>query len=204
MNIYLLIDQSGSMARNWNETLGAVNGYVNGLASAKGLKQAKINVASFDSAGRLNFVELRRNVKIKEWIDITNKDAEPRGMTPLFDAIGRLNQWITDDAPKSATVAIITDGHENSSREIKKEDAKAMLDKLREKKFDIVFLGADFDAFGQAASVGTAAEQTLVMAEGSYAAGTKALAKRTVVYAATGNVTAWSDEDRQRAAGKNS
>ncbi len=91
MNIYLLIDQSGSMITNWTETIGAVNSYIRGLIGNKNVKGLRINIAAFDSDADLRFTEIRRNVKAKLWADITDKDAEPRGMTPLYDAIGRLN-----------------------------------------------------------------------------------------------------------------
>lgn len=202
MKVYLLIDQSGSMARNWTETIGAVNSYIRGLSENQ-IKGLRFNVAAFDSDAGLRFTELRRDVKPGDWGDITNKDAEPRGMTPLFDAIGKLAGWVSADKPKRATVAIITDGEENASREVKKSDAKAMLDKMREQGFDVVFLGADFDAFGEAASVGVAAGQTLNMTAGNYGAAMAELSTRTTAYASSGlSGASWSAAARRRAAGK--
>jgi len=201
MKVYMLIDQSGSMATNWAETVGAVNSYVKKMTSDKP-KKLRLNVAAFDADSGLNFTELRRDVKIKDWTDITNDDATPRGSTPLFDAIGKLCTWIDVDKPDRALIAIITDGHENSSREVSKDAAKAMLDKFREKKFDIVFIGADFDAFGQAATLGNARGQTLNMSPGNYAAASASLASRTTAYAASGAVMDWSDEDRKAASEK--
>jgi uncharacterized protein YegL len=202
MNIYLLIDQSGSMITNWTETIGAVNSYIRGLIGNKNVKGLRINIAAFDSDADLRFTEIRRNVKAKLWADITDKDAEPRGMTPLYDAIGRLSAWVDSDKPQKAAVAIITDGQENSSREVTKATARAFLDKMRDKNFDVVFLGADFDAFGEAASVGTQAGQTLNMTAGSYRAAASSLSQRTTMYAETGAIADFSDDDRRVAKGE--
>ncbi len=202
MNIYLLIDQSGSMITNWTETIGAVNSYIRGLIGNKNVKGLRINIAAFDSDADLRFTEIRRNVKAKLWADITDKDAEPRGMTPLYDAIGRLSAWVDSDKPQKAAVVIITDGQENSSREVTKATARAFLDKMRDKNFDVVFLGADFDAFGEAASVGTQAGQTLNMTAGSYRAAASSLSQRTTMYAETGAIADFSDDDRRVAKGE--
>ena len=53
MNIYLLIDQSGSMITNWTETIGAVNSYIRGLIGNKNVKGLRINIAAFDSDAEL-------------------------------------------------------------------------------------------------------------------------------------------------------
>lgn len=203
MHIYLLIDQSGSMSANWSETIGAVNSYVRSLIDNPSLSGLRFNVAAFDADAGLRFTELRRHVSADGWNEITNADATPRGMTPLYDAIGKITEWIEADAPEKATVAVITDGHENSSREVSKKDAKSMMDRLREKGFDVVFLGADFDAFDDAAAVGIGAGQTMTMTAGNYGAATQSLSARTASYGKTGDNTAvWSAEDRKRASGE--
>jgi len=202
MHIYVLIDQSGSMASRWGETIGAVNAYAQGLLeeAPEGLT---FNVAAFDSADQLRFVELRRNIKLDAWKDIHDGETSPGGMTPLFDAIGRMASWVDQDQPKKAAIAIITDGAENRSREITRKGAKAMLDRMRDKGFDVVFLGADFDAFQEAAAVGTMAGQTLNMSEGNYVAAAAALSRRTKAYSfSDDNSAAFTEADRKAASGK--
>ena len=73
---------------------------------------------------------------------------------------------------------------------------------MRDKNFDVVFLGADFDAFGEAASVGTQAGQTLNMTAGSYGVAAASLAERTSMYAKTGAIADFSDDDRRIAKGE--
>ncbi|MEM7056765.1 MAG: vWA domain-containing protein [Pseudomonadota bacterium] len=202
MHIYVLIDQSGSMASRWVETIGAVNAYAKGLMqdAPEGLT---FNIAAFDSVEDFRFVELRRGVRPEAWTDIHDGETSPGGMTPLFDAIGRISTWVHEDTPAKAAIAIITDGAENNSREITRHGAKAMLDRMRGKGFDVVFLGADFDAFQEAAAVGTAMGQTLNMSEGNYFAAASALSKRTMAYSfSDDNSAEFSEADRKAAIGK--
>lgn len=200
MRSYILIDRSGSMASNWAETLGSVNGYVETLAKDGGTKKTKITVAFFDDTEP--FAVARTDVKAKDWTALTDADATPRGTTPLFDAVGSLANLIDKADPKRASVVVVTDGVENASKEVSKEAAKARLDAMRKKGYDVVFLGADFDAFNQAGSLGNATGQTINAAKGSYAATMSMLASRTSAYAQSGKVADFTNDDRKRAAGK--
>lgn len=200
LSVYLLIDRSGSMASRWDETMGAINTYVESLATEKATKSAKATVAVFDGSHSLNFDVLRRSDDVASWKPISADEALPRGMTPLFDAIGRLRTMVNDEAPSKAVIAVVTDGAENDSKEVTRDGAKAALDTLRGKGYQVVFLGADFDAFGQAASVGTNAGQTIKMSAGNYAGTMRSMASQTTAYAVTGASMSWSDEDRKKAA----
>lgn len=200
MKAYILLDRSGSMATNWVETIGSLNAYVEGLAADKATKKAEITVAAFDS--QEPYKVLRESVKASEWSNILVGEAAPRASTPLYDAIGKLVDTVRTAAPKKATIVVITDGAENASREVGKDAAKAMLDDMRGKNFDVVFIGANFDAFGQSASLGTQSGQTLNMTAGNYQSAMRGLAMRSSSYASTGTVASFSDEDRKKAAGK--
>jgi hypothetical protein len=63
-----------------------------------------------------------------------------------------------------------------------------------------VFLGADFDAFGEAAQVGVETAQTLNMKAGNYQASMVNLAAQTRCYFSAGASMSFSDEDREQAA----
>lgn len=199
MKAYILLDRSGSMQTRWGETIGALNAYVSGLSGAKATKKTEVTVAAFDNQDP--YLVVRQSVKASDWTPISPIEVSPRGMTPLFDAIGKLVTAVRTDAPKKATVVIITDGAENGSQEIKKDAAKAMLDDMRAKNFDVVFIGADFDAFAQGSGLGNAAGSTLNMKSGSYGDAMNVLATRSMAYAAGGAVMSFSDDDRKRAGG---
>ncbi|WP_162931684.1 vWA domain-containing protein [Mesorhizobium sp. DCY119] len=199
MKAYILLDRSGSMQTRWAETIGALNAYVAGLAGEKATKKTEVTVAAFDNQDP--FLVLRSGVKASDWKPISEDEIRPRGMTPLYDAIGKLVSTVRQDSPKKATIVVITDGAENGSREFKKDAAKSMLDELRAKQFDVVFIGADFDAFAQGAGLGNAFGSTIVMKGGNYGAAMNVLATRSMAYASGGAVASFSDADRKLAAG---
>lgn len=203
MNIYMLIDRSASMGVRWDEVMSSINAYVDELTKKKVVKKSKITIAVFDFMnGELSFDIVRRNIRAKEWEPIGYREFPPRGQTPLYDAIEHFVTVINKDNPKKSTVAIMTDGHENASRTTTMADAKAMLDKLREKDYDVVFLGADFDVRKQAHTMGGASGQSLNVTTGNYSDAMKAMAGRTASYSSDGKVRSFSDEERARAAGK--
>jgi hypothetical protein len=201
MNVYMLLDRTGSMAPIWAETLSSINGYVEKLATDK--VDARITLAMFDSNDGTQFDVIRRTVDVKEWQPVTDREATPRGYTPLYDAIGRLMGLANADGGDRASVIIVTDGQENASHEVTRDGAKAMLDHARQKGWDVVFLGANFDAFSQAATLGGAAAQTLNIAPGAMQAAMAGLmASRARSYFIGGAPAAFSDEDRKTASKK--
>jgi hypothetical protein len=68
VNSYIVLDRSGSMASNWAETLGSVNGYVAALKNTDELEHT-ITVVAFDSVNPFDIV--RDAVSLSGWTDIT-------------------------------------------------------------------------------------------------------------------------------------
>lgn len=199
LNAYILLDRSGSMANRWDEALSSINAYVYELV--KGKTASKITAACFDAMGAMSFDILRDAVVGKNFMPLTNDDATPRGSTPLLDAIGRVVAMAEGEGHNRTVIVVMTDGYENASREVTREGAKAALDRCKTKDWQVVFLGADFDAFGQSASVGVAASHTLNMSAGNYGKSMRGLATQTACYAATGDGIGFTDKDREDAAG---
>lgn len=199
LNIYILLDRTGSMGSRWEEAISAVNSYINGLAE----EEANVTLALFDRPnGTLSFDVLRRNEPAQNWRAVSNTEAHPRGMTPLYDAIGRLSAIVEADSPEQAVIVVMTDGEENASREMSREQARAALDRCRDRNWQVVFLGADFDAFNEASKVGTMAGQTLNASGGNYAAAAESLTAHSRAHAHDMNYNiTWTDEDRRRATG---
>lgn len=144
MKVYMLLDRSGSMATLWNEALGSINGYVKGL---KG--RTKIFVGAFDSVEPLVVL---RETTLSKWKDITSEDVMPRGGTPLNDAAGKVLDQMFDEKPKKAILVIMTDGYENASKEYTKDAIKAKIKLAKDKGYETVFLGANFDKIEDFAS----------------------------------------------------
>ena len=200
MEVFVLLDRSGSMQVRWAETITMLNTYVNALACEDATSMAKITLMLFDKAERTETPIIRDAVPAFRWTEIDPAEAAPRGYTPLLDAIGRLTALVEQRNPDKAVITIITDGEENASTEMTREGARAALERLKSKGHQVVFLGADFDAFKQAGGVGVGATTTMQMASGSYHSGSARHRRRTKAFAATGKTfDPFTDEERKKA-----
>lgn len=185
---YILLDRTGSMSDIWDEALGSVNAYAASVGEADEGEvdgediETDVTLAVFDYQDGMQFDVLRKGVKAEDWNDVTNDEANPRGMTPLFDAIGRMVSLAEADKPEKAVIVIMTDGRENSSRELTKDGAKAALARAEAKGWEVVFLGAEFASFDDAESVGMDARKTMAVGQGSMQDSMSALAKKSRAY----------------------
>lgn len=204
MHCFILLDRSGSMGSRWAETMQALNAFAGRLGSD--VPDARVSLAVFDDvSGALDYAYLRKGRPVGGWKPVGEAEAAPRGSTPLFDAIGRITDHINAAAEDKMMLVVITDGHENASRTLDKDRARAALDEVKERGWDITFLGADFDNFDQAQGLGIAQGSAMAMASGFYGEASSALARRATRYA-TGampaNFAAFTDEERERARGE--
>jgi hypothetical protein len=186
----------------WQETLSSVNAYAEGLGKPTPDKpvEADITLAVFDAQEGLQFDVIRKAAPASQWRKVTDADATPRGMTPLYDAIGRLVALAETDAPERAVVVIMTDGEENASREVTREGARTALDRIRKRGWEVVFLGADFTNFGDAVGVGQTASRNMGVAKGQMKQTMERLSDKSRAYA-TGEAPSveWTEEDRAAA-----
>lgn len=107
-------------------------------------------------------------------------ELQPRGMTALYDAVGRL---ITDvgaelagrpenERPGTVIVVVLTDGHENSSREWTHEAVRALITQQQELySWIFLFLGANMDAVETGSRMGFRRQDSI-----TYAAAPEAVA----------------------------
>lgn len=199
---YVLLDRTGSMEPIWSEALSSVNAYADGLASLDGGPRvnADITLAVFDAQDGLQFDVLRDGVDAQNWNDVTNREVSPRGMTPLYDAIGRIVSLAEKDKPEKAVIVIMTDGEENSSREMTKTSAKAALDRVRAKGWEVVFLGTEFSNFDDATGVGQTASRNMAVSKEQLSDSMNRLAQKSKDYANGAAPTVeWNDADRAAA-----
>ncbi|OZB18494.1 MAG: hypothetical protein B7X53_03115 [Hyphomonas sp. 34-62-18] len=186
---YVLLDRTGSMSDIWDEALSSVNAYAESFAEdAPGAEIAGADIktavtfAVFDYQDGMQFDVLRDKVDPSAWKNVTNDEASPRGMTPLFDAIGKIITRAEVDNPEKAVIVIMTDGLENSSREFTREGAKAALDRAEARGWEVVFLGAEFASFNDAEAVGMAASKTMAVGQGRMSESMDALAQKARAY----------------------
>lgn len=100
----------------------------------------------------------------------------PRGGTPLLDALCRavdstglrLAAMTPQDRPNQVLFVIITDGEENSSREFTRKQVYDRISRQSDVyKWQFVYLGANQDAFHEAASFGIPTGNTINYAASS-------------------------------------
>lgn len=199
---YILLDRTGSMSPIWTEALSSVNAYAANLASGAGDVVPQVTLAVFDAQDGLQFDVLRRSVAPADWKEVTDKEASPRGMTPLFDAIARLIAMAEADNPQKAVIVVMTDGEENASREVTKDGVKAALERAGKRGWEVVFLGAEFSNFSDADSVGISADRSMAMGAGRMSGSMAKLARKSQAYYAAEAAAApvrFDDADREEA-----
>jgi len=183
---YILLDRTGSMSDIWDEALGSVNAYADAVGKVEEGEaddlETSVTLAVFDHQEGFQFDVLRKDVQPEAWTEVTNDEVSPRGMTPLFDAINRTITMAEADNPEKAVIVIMTDGHENSSREVTRQGAKAALDRAEARGWEVVFLGAEFASFGDADAVGVSANKQMAVSAGSLTATQERLARKARDY----------------------
>lgn len=193
MNVYILLDRSGSMAGLWDEALGSINSYV-----AKLKKKDNVFLSAFD-----NEYEVVRDCKAEGWVDITNDDLQPRGMTALYDSCGKIMAKAEEDGAKKTILVVMTDGHENASREHSQASIKARIKQFEDKKWEVIFLGANFDAVDSVSGgLGLMASKSMNIAAGNLSRGFDTLSSYTSMYAATGQAINFTQDDKTQAVTK--
>lgn len=147
--------------------------------------------------------------------DVPHLTLQPRGMTALYDAVGKL---ITDigaelaaqpdsNRPGAVVIVVLTDGHENSSVEWSHEAVHSAIGR-RETVYswDFVFLGANMDAVETGRKLGFRADRSITYEASE--AGVESVFASTAAYVSRVNaapagykVAGFSDEDRRSAVG---
>jgi hypothetical protein len=203
MQVYILLDRTGSMEPIWTEALKSVNAYADELARDQDpLLNVAVTLAVFDAQDGLQFDVLRRKVNPGEWPPVTSAEASPRGMTPLFDAIGEILTIAEKDDAERAVLVVMTDGEENASRELTKEAVRARLDRARNRGWEVVFLGAEFVNFSDASSVGVSAGKSMGVRRDRMEDAMRSLSQKSKAYGAAKDSSApiqFDDADRAQA-----
>ena len=153
----IIVDESGSMSSirreafsGMNETLQTINSF----AKEKPEIEQRVTLITFDS----NHTKFHYdNAEGNAVVPLNERDYQPGGCTPLYDAIGlgiaKVNALVGEN--DSVLVTIITDGYENSSREYTLEMVKNLIEKLKKQRWTFTFIGTDdLDVEGMAQSMG--------------------------------------------------
>jgi len=160
VHISVVLDRSGSMSPIAGDIVGGFNQFLADQRSQPG--SARITLAQFD--GQDPFEVLIDAADLRRVTDLDRSAYQPRGMTPLYDAIGRTIGRIDSRIarrkkrnlqPEDQVVVIVTDGLENASREHTRSTIFESIDGRRKERWVFVFLGANQDSYasGEAMAV---------------------------------------------------
>ena len=136
---------------------------------------------------------------------------QPSGSTALLDAVGRainetgarLAAMDESQRPGLVVFVIVTDGHENASREFTRDQIRQMVEQQQSVyEWQFTFLAANQDAFAEGASLGIAADGIAQWATGkvlgTYDVAAKKLSRMRKAASAGDTVdNKFTDEERQ-------
>lgn len=191
MNVYVLLDRSGSMQNQWGEAINSVNAYVKELP-----KDTNVFLAVFD-----HDYNVVRNTTAKKWEPLDKEEITPRGNTRLFDSAARIMYRALDDNAEKTVIVVMTDGEENSSQNFRQADVKALADTMDKKKWELIFLGANFDRVSDVAvnNFGRQSSKFMNMTTGNMVNTMADLAVRSTAYAHMGSAINYTAEDKAKA-----
>ncbi|MFM7807369.1 MAG: vWA domain-containing protein [Planctomycetota bacterium] len=184
----VILDRTGSMESIRQDTIGGFNGFLREQQAQP--TPATFTLVQFDS--QAPYEVLHSFTPIGMIPPLTEASYVPRAGTPLFDAIGRgitdlegrLEAMPADQRPAKVVFVIVTDGHENASREFTGRRVKAMIEARRRGGWNFVFLSADEQAIPDGDSVGIDTDYSLGVAKSAVGSGRmwRAVSQRAALY----------------------
>jgi hypothetical protein len=206
--VNVILDRSGSMSSNRAETIAGYNAYLDGLKKDTDTNYS-ITLTQFDKPDTTPELTISyADKKLSEVPVLDEAGYQPRGWTPLYDAIGetiRRLEGKTNGRPVLSM--IITDGHENASTEFNREQIKALIKSKEAEGWTFVFMGADIDSYSVASSVGVNLKNVANYAKENTMAAFSNLAANTMSYTAERKISGvrgqslneafFSEQDRQ-------
>lgn len=199
-HILAIVDRSGSMSRCYKQMQEALNEFFAGQALVEG--KCLVDYVQFD------------NVYEKVFEDSPVADARavihPRNATALLDAIGRgatelgrkLKNLSEVHRPGKVLVVVVTDGHENASREWSADKVRELVRQQEDQyNWEFLFLGANIDAVAVGNDYGFKFDNTLTFDTSNASATMDSVSVYASNYRTVGSA-AFSAEDREKAVKK--
>ena len=159
VKIWFLLDRSGSMQGLTEDVIGGFNQFVFDQGSKPG--KARLTAIQFDGGDPFEvIIDAKRINKVDT---LTSDVYQPRGVTPLYDAVGRLittaDQRITSreerELPEEDQLVIVfTDGLENASREFGRSQVFDLIKDRMDAGWTFVFMGANQDSYAEGHKIG--------------------------------------------------
>ena len=160
IHISVVLDRSGSMTGIADDVVGGFNEWLADQRQVEG--DTTITLAQFDTGDP--FEVLIDAIPLREVTDFERSSFQPRGGTPLYDAIGRIISHADAGIARrlelgidgeDQVMVIITDGAENASREQTRSTVFDLIEDRKQQGWVFVFIGANQDVYatGTAMSV---------------------------------------------------
>ncbi len=148
----IILDESGSMS---NARTATISGCNECLGVARSLQKENpdtqrclVSIYAFQS-GSVPSRYLVKNKSVENVKDITSRDYNPMGCTPLLDAVGMtltdLKAVASTHEDATGVITIITDGYENSSQEYTWKDVSRLISEFKEQGWAVNLIGANID-----------------------------------------------------------
>jgi Mg-chelatase subunit ChlD len=154
--IIFIADQSGSMAPLKADANGSFDTFIEEQRKVPG--EARLTLVKFSDATNRTFEaqDIQQPIRL---------NLQPSGNTALYDAIGNtLNEQRprieAEGWAELVIVAILTDGHENASKEFKLDTIKTMTEMAEKTGWKFIYLMSNQDAFEQAQRMGSTGQFT--------------------------------------------
>lgn len=177
-DVCMIIDESGSMSGKRAQTIQAFNEYMDGVREDNSV--VNVYVTTFNSRRIANLYD---GIPILNMGSLNKENYNPAGTTPLYDAMGKTLERMTGNR---MFVVVITDGRENQSSEYDRESIAALIAEKEALGWDFIFLGADFDAWGEEArGLGLTRGKTLSFSGAQMVEGLQGARAATATYNST-------------------
>ncbi len=174
--VHVLLDRSGSMESCRDKTIDAFNEYTNAL-KVQSQAGTRLSLTTFDTESTDLVFDA---VRIGDVPKLTRETFVPRGGTPLFDAVAAVVARIDKVKllpDERVAFAILTDGQENSSREMTADAVRKLLTDRQERcNWLVQYLGANQNAWDAGAQIGIAMAHSMDFAVGSIAPAMQSMA----------------------------
>lgn len=192
--IKLLVDRSGSIHGCLSDMQGAYDTYISDMRKDSSIS-VMISLDQFDT----------KYDRVYDFTDVNKVPSYtivPRGMTALYDAISRATSHLDEqDNNKKKLVVIITDGLENSSREVTSASLKTMIENKINAGWDFIYLGANQDAILEASKIGIPQRTSMSYDVNSAPVAMTAVAGASFLSASPANYVGFTGQQRSEAMG---
>ena len=153
--VSVLIDESGSMDSIRDDVIEGFNAFLAELQEDPSAENTNFSLVTFDSRA---YSVRTDNVPLRNASQLNYSTYNPRGGTPLYDAIGRtiksMEAAVEDIPEPDVVISIYTDGLENASRAYTRQEILKLITNKQAEGWTFTYLATGHDAWSVATDIG--------------------------------------------------